>query len=291
MGQVDEAQEGLIASASHRRKLFKNTRIRLIVKQVVPIVDYLDVLATYKNLKSGERALEKYKKWFPLYSSVALAGVVADLMCDGHVQPPPKLRLDYTSKSTLELKRFGNELYGLFGVNGKSRPCRCNRYGVSFNYGVNCKPLCRILILCGVPAGRKVAMEFTTPDWILGDKELFRRFVQRMFTCEGHVSSNGSPEVGIQMWKAKGLLKNGLAFFWEIKEGMENYFGIKTSRPFLEKRENTDKDGLVTKAIRLKIKRKEAISQFAQEIGFEDDRKQQLLEQVGRRSPITLGTC
>ena len=69
-----------------------------------------DVLGTYKSKPHGIKALSKYKNWFPIKASPALAGICADLMGDGHLQGPPKWRIDYTSKSIQELNRFENEI-------------------------------------------------------------------------------------------------------------------------------------------------------------------------------------
>ena len=52
---------------------------------------------------------------------IILAGIVADIMGDGHLQGPPKWRMDYTSKDITELERFNNEIKGLFGYSGKIR--------------------------------------------------------------------------------------------------------------------------------------------------------------------------
>ena len=124
------------------------------------LLQFEDVLGTYNSKKHGMKALSKYHYWFPLRASPALAGIVADLMGDGHVQGGIKLRLDYTSKSKTELRRFGNELHTLFNIKGKIRDCKTNKYG-TMNYGVNCKPLIRVLKLIGVPSGQKVLTKFS----------------------------------------------------------------------------------------------------------------------------------
>ena len=143
------------------------------------LLNFEDVINTYKSKEHGLKALSKYAYWFPLKTSSELAGIVADLMGDGHLQDGKKLRLDYTSKSVTELKRFGNEIYKLFKVKGKIRHCNTNNYG-TMNYGVNCKPLVRVLKLIGVPTGSKVLTKFTIPKWIIQDKALFSRFINRV---------------------------------------------------------------------------------------------------------------
>ena len=51
-------------------------------------------------------ALEKYISLFPLKPSKQLARIVANLMCDGHLQGYPKWRIDFTSKYQEELDTF-----------------------------------------------------------------------------------------------------------------------------------------------------------------------------------------
>ena len=80
------------------------------------LVNKSDVLDTYKSKQHGIKSFSKYNPWFPIRSSPKLAGIVADLMGDGHLQGYPKLRLDYTSKSILELERFNQEIFYLMAV-------------------------------------------------------------------------------------------------------------------------------------------------------------------------------
>lgn len=245
-----------------------------------PLVTFKNVLKTYKSEYAGRRALEKYKWWFPLYPSVKLAGIVADLMSDGHLQRQPKLRLDFTSKYKNELKRFGKEIFSIFKVNGRIRPCTTNKFSETYNYGVNCNPLGRVLVLCGVPRGSKIKTRFNIPSWILSEKKFFKRFVQRMFSCEGTVSLEKQPFIELCMYKSVDLLNDGMNFFSEIKDYLYKYFNIKTTNPFTGTRVNIRKDGIKTKAIRLKIKRRKSIVRFAKFIGFDNREKQQKLQMV-----------
>ncbi len=244
------------------------------------LVKFENVLKTYKSKYHGKKALEKYRKWFPLFPSERLAGIIADLMCDGHIQPPKKLRLDYTSKSKKELRRFGKEIYNIFKIKGKIRPCKTNKFGKSYNYGVNCKPLCRLLILCGAPAGNKQTTEFTIPKWILTNKKYFKRFLQRVFSCEGTVSLEDSPFVGIVMYKSLNQYSNGLKFFNDIKKYLFIHFKIETTNIFSEKRLNVRKDGVLTKALKLRIKKTDSLLKFAKFINIEDNQKHRKLEQI-----------
>jgi len=232
-----------------------------------------ELLKYYKNSKRGEKALQNYP--FPFKPSVQLAGIMGDLFGDGHLQGNPKWRIDYTSKSTTELKRFEKEIKEIFNVKGKIRECSTNKYGKTFNYGINYKAVAITLYLFGAPGGNKVLQPFKIPHWILDDKESFRRFIQRLFDCEGWPDSEGA--ILIEMWKSQDLLNEGIDFFQSIKSKLKEYFDIDTSDPFTYSTNKMRKDGIKTVPIRLKIRRKDSITKFFKEIGFENFEKQRKL--------------
>ncbi len=65
-------------------------------------------LVTLENLVGGYEKpyLIDYMKiggWLPIFPSKELAGIVADLMGDGHIQGKPRWKFDYTSYSTKNL--------------------------------------------------------------------------------------------------------------------------------------------------------------------------------------------
>ena len=242
------------------------------------LLNYDDILNTYKSKEHGIEALSKYTNWFPIKASPALAGIAADLIGDGHLQDLPKSRLDYTSKSIDELLRFNKEIYNLFGLKGKIRNCTTNKYNTK-NLGVNNKPLGRILKEIGVPVGPKVLTCFSVPRWILKDKTIFARFVNRLYSCEGNVDLH-SKCIEFRMHKSLALIRDGISFFQEIKNHLEKYFSIKTTKPFLNGRYNTRKDGIKTVGIRLKIKNKESLIKFRRFIGFENKIKRNRLDKI-----------
>ena len=246
------------------------------------IVSKEEILSTYKDYKKGFAALKKYENWFPIKTSPRLAGIIGDLIGDGHLQDNPKWRLDYTSKSKKELRRFGSEVYSLFKVKGKIRECKANRFGKTFNYGVNCKVLARTLKLCGVPTGAKVLKEFDIPEWVLKDKECFRRFVCRLFSCEGRLdTSKNNPSIELEMWKRAELLPNSIKFFNEIRTHLDKYFDIKCSNVFSKKFPiKTRSDNIKTNSARIKIKRKDSIMKFYNNIRFDDKIKKDKLLRI-----------
>jgi hypothetical protein len=241
------------------------------------ILRYNDFLKTYKTRGYRINHLESYKDLFPIKSNKILAGIIADLMCDGHLQGNPKWRIDFTSKSKSELKRFEGTIKTLFNKTGKIRECKTNKYGKTYNMGINCSPVARILLLCGVPQGQKVLTPFGAPEWILKDKECFRIFCKRMFSCEGsimHEKTRRMPQVRLDMWKAESLLEDGFKFINGICSKMDRYFGIKSTITFPNSR-SVRKDGIITKPIRVYILG-ESMLKFCDKIGFEGDKQKSL---------------
>ena len=230
----------------------------------------------YTSEYHGIKALAKHKWWFPLYSNVRLAGVVADIMCDGHLQAE-KLRIDYTAKRVTELQRFNREITGLFGVRGVVRRNVTNRYE-SYNLGVNCRPLGRTLLLVGVPAGPKVFTPFRIPLWVRDDKAFFGRFMNRFVSCEGCIDLQGKC-VDMDMYKSEGLIAHNLRFFEDIKEGLKHHFDITTTNPFV-KGISVRKDGRITRGVHLKIKRRESLFRFSRHIGIENEEKNGRLQAI-----------
>lgn len=241
------------------------------------ILRYKDFLNTYKTRGHRIKHLEEYKKLFPIKSSPSLAGIVADLICDGHLQGDPKWRIDFTSKDTEELKRFENEITKIFGVSGKIRECLTNAYAKSYNMGINCSPLARILLLMGVPPGQKVLQNFDIPEWIVNDKECFRVFCKRVFTCEGSIMNEKRrkiPQIRLEMWKEESLIKNGEGFLDSLCKTMKKYFNIDST---IRTTNNTLKrnDGKTTRAVRIYVLN-ESVIKFFKEVGFEGAKQKSL---------------
>ncbi len=241
------------------------------------LLDYEDILNTYKSREHGIKALSKYVHWFPIKASPELAGIIGDLMGDGHLQKEPKSRIDYTSNSVHELERFNAQIYAIFSIRGKIRDCTTNTYGTK-NLGVNNKPLGRVLQQLRVPAGAKVFIPFSIPAWITKDKNAFAAFVRRLFTCEGNVDVY-SKCIDFRMHKSVDLLEDGISFFADIKKHLEVHFDIHTTNPF-PGGISTRKDGRITKGIRIKIKSKDSLIKFSKYVGFDDEKKQKRLDEI-----------
>lgn len=238
------------------------------------ILSYNDILSTYKTRGYRLNKLKEYMGLFPLQGSEVLAGIVADLMGDGSLQADPKWRLDFTAKEPSELKRFEKEMQSIFNIKGKIRKCKSNAYGTSYSIAFNSAPVARILWLIGVPGGQKVLSPFRVPKWILVDKTFFRRFVQRLFTCEGgimHEKNRRVPQVRIEMWKSTDIVCEGKKFMEEISKQLEEHFHI-TSTVTVPNRLNKRKDGLLTQAAKIYILGEEVIK-FYKLIWFEGEKQ------------------
>lgn len=240
------------------------------------ILSYSNFLKTYKTRGYRLKHLENYKNLFPIKASSRLAGIIADLMGDGHLQGDPKWRIDFTSKEVNELKRFENEMRILFNITGKIRKCTSNKYQ-TYNLAINSSPIARILFLCGVPAGQKVLTPFKISDWIKDDKECFRIFCRRIFSCEGNINryvDRRTPQIRLEMWKAEGLIKNGNSFIKSISRYMKLYFGIE-SLVRVQNRKTMRMGGLITRPVRLYIFG-DSVLKFYKEIGFEGHKQESL---------------
>ena len=207
-----------------------------------------------------------------------IAGIVADLMGDGHLQKPPKNRFDYTSKSIEELDRFAREIYLVFIIKGKIRRCSTNKY-LTYNYGINNKDLALFLGEIGVPRGNKVLISFKIPKWILEEKYLFARFINRLFSCEASVDIKYRA-IDFNMYKSLSLIEDGFRFFNQIKNNLEKHYQIRTTNAFLSGKPNLRKDGIFTKCIRLKIKNIESLKLYNDYIGFDDENKKRKLKEL-----------
>jgi hypothetical protein len=241
------------------------------------ILIYSEFLNTYKTRGYRLNHLEIYKKLFPIQSSPLLAGIVADLICDGHLQGNPIWRADFTSKSKKELHYFNRRIYSLFRVKGTIRNCKSNTFGKTFNLGINCSPVARILFLCGVPPGQKVLIPFDIPDWIKENKECFREFCKRAFSCEGgimHEKNRKTPQIRISMWKNEEILNEGLKFMQSVAYGMKKYFDIDSTIT-LPKSICIRKDNIKTTAIKMFILGP-SVFKFYKEIGFDGQKQQSL---------------
>ncbi len=254
------------------------------------ILSYRKFLSSYKTRGHRLNHLSNYRYLFPIKASPELAGIVADLMGDGNLQGFPKWRLDYTSKDIKELSRFNKKISKLFGVSGKIRGCLSNKYGKTYNLGINNAPLARIMYSIGVPPGEKVLAKFKIPWWIITNKKCTREFMKRLYSCEGSIMDEPNrrfPQIRLNMWKSEKLLKEALFFMSSIKRALKNYFKINSTIK-VDNKFNIRKDGVKTISLRIYILG-ESVRLFHERIGFEGAKQVKLtriLKEKKRRFKI-----
>lgn len=224
---------------------------------VVTEDDYLD---TYKSEQHGRKYLRKYKRWFPVEATPELAALVGDLTTDGHVQGKPKLRFDFTASNKEKLESFEDRLVENFGLKGSIRQNRTNQYSVSYNYGVNSKPLTRVLIKSGVPVGNKVKTQFEIPGWIKQNRKCFRSYVERVFGNDGSAYGD-NPRITLELYKEVSIAANLEDFMDSLNNRLEQYFDISGS-VFKRNKTNLRKDGDRTVAVGLNIRESKSIKNF-----------------------------
>ena len=241
------------------------------------VVSGADYLSTFKNYKLGLLSLKKYDKLFPVYGSSALAGIVADITGDGHLG---RGLVQFISKDKNNAIRFRNEVAGIFGIDGKIRRSPSNKIVWECLIGGNA--FSKILRLCGAPYGEKVMTVFYVPEWIFtGDKNIKKRYIQRLFDCEGSVVFQGQKRIiiKIKLHKSSSLIKNHLEFLNQLRYLLSD-FGIKTTNPFVSGYTKR-KDGIITIGYEFQLygtrKNLTSIMNFRKNIDFETKCKRERL--------------
>lgn len=245
---------------------------------IVALVSKSEFVSTYKSGFHGRKYAKKYEKWFPVEESSLLAGLIGDLTTDGHVQGYDKLRFDFTSSNKKELKLFEKRLNDLFGIKGSIRENKTNKYSKSFNYGVNCKPLTRILIECGVPTGNKVKTRFNIPRWIQDERRYFKSYIERAFTNDGSAFSD-NPRITFELRKEESKKANLRKYMETTNELLDKYYGI-TGSVFERNKKNKRKDGDKTVGIGLNIRRRDAIKKFHDNFNITDQEMSEHIRKI-----------
>lgn len=242
------------------------------------LVSEEDYLSTYNSKYYGQKYANKHNNWFPVSRSEELAALVADLTTDGHMQDYPKLRFDFTASDEEKLLDFENRLEELFGVSGTIRENKTNPYSTSYNYGVNSKPLSRVLIECGVPTGSKVKTKFNVPEWIREDENYFRAYIERAFSNDGSAFAN-NPRITYELRKIEELSENLQKYMETIDRLLDKYYGISGSI-FQRSKKNIRKDGYKTVGIGLNIRKRKAIKKFHKNFNITDKEMSEEIHRV-----------
>lgn len=242
------------------------------------VVDSENYLSTFVNQKLGLHSIKKYKHWFPIYSSPKLAGIVADVTGDGHVGQGI---VQFISKDKENVIRFEKEVKNLFDVKSKIRKSPSNKNTWECLIGGNA--FSKILRLSGAPFGDKVKTGFCVPEWIFyGSKDVKKRYVQRLFDCEGSVILQEKAKriiIKINMYKSSALASTNMNFLNQIKSILSD-FGIKTTNCSIAGYTKR-KDGITTIGYEFQFygtrNNMESVKNFKESIDFESRNKKEKL--------------
>lgn len=194
-----------------------------------PIVTYEGFIDKFPNVTNKSKQLAE--ELLPLYAFPELAGLVAALMTDGHVDwyanngNPRTKRITLYSSRREECAWFLCLVKKIFRVSGKIEaytPNHDNWIKQPYKANVFNAVIARILILAGAPAGNKTEKEFLIPEWIMnGNPEIKREFLRTFFTFEAgkpYVKRNKGHayQMSLFMNKSTDLLANAFNFFNQI---------------------------------------------------------------------------
>lgn len=249
-----------------------------------------DIRRSYKSKKYAEECIDYFSELLPITQSSDLAGIVANLLTDGHIAAKPiykSKKYDYIgffSDDITDLKSFNDTLERIFNIRGKIR-----KWGKRYNSSsTGCiipnARLASVLEHCGVPVGDKVITEYCIPEWIrFGSIPIKRTFLRRSFTCEGSINYDSSCrrwEIRYAMHKEKTLLPSAIEYLEQLRD-MLKHFGIETSKPYIASDYCRSKDKKNILGLAIKIIRKDSIKNF-HKIGFDLAKKSKRLEHAVR---------
>lgn len=241
------------------------------------IVTRKEFANTYSYSIFAEKALAKYKRWFPLHTSSELAEVIACLITDGHNQTRNigrHIKYDYVgffSDDRKSLNAFYKKIYSLFGVRGKIKKWGVRYNGRSTGLIISNSALSRVLALCGCPTGEKVSKKFGVPKWILkGGKQIQAAFLRGSFSCDGTIFFEKTSKrwrIKIVMYKQKKLLPDLCKYLQSLRQMLRKTFEISTTKPSSGQKYVRKKDGKPMVGLCFYINAA-SIPKFSKEIGF-----------------------
>ena len=257
-----------------------------------PLVTREDFLNTYRQKKSGEKAIAIYHHLFPLYPSHLLAGLVADLLTDGHLQVRRQYKhslhyslINFCSKDDKEISFFDRRLYTLFRVRGKLYSHSRVGYKCSSKmYFLSHSTIVRLLNLAGVVSGNKTLAHYEVPSWIMnGSDSIKKSFLRRSFTCEGYIGPKDKKRTS---WHIRYWMYKTASLSWSAEEYLNSLksllldFGIRASMVYLDESYVRKSDSLTMYGLSFSICDKASILKFRNSIGFDLDYKQSRLEEA-----------
>ncbi|MFA6328723.1 MAG: LAGLIDADG family homing endonuclease [Candidatus Micrarchaeia archaeon] len=258
---------------------------------VSPLVSINDLQKAYKSEKYASESAAYFKKILPIFPSPDLAAIAADLMTDGHIA----VRKYYNSKKYAyvgffsddisELERFNSRLKRVFKIEGAIKEWGFRKNGRSKGCIISNARLARLLVLCKIPAGDKVQQRYKIPSWVVGgSKEIQRAFLRRSFTCEGSISREKGGRWGISytMYKFRSLAPNTISYLESIRKLLRG-FGIKTYVPYVNQKYVRTKDKQEVVGFVLRMRDKQSLITYTNEIGFDTEVKQSKLSALSNQ--------
>ena len=188
---------------------------------VSPLITIDNLQKSYTSNKYAQELAVYFNKILPLFPSADLAEIAADLMTDGHIAVRDYYNsrkysyVGFFSDDTSDLERFNSKIKKIFNIEGTIKEWGFRQNGRSKGCIVVDARLARLLELCQIPAGDKVAQRYNVPSWVVkGDIEIKRAFLRRSFTCEGSISreKSGRWDIRYTMYKLETLSPNTISY-------------------------------------------------------------------------------
>lgn len=252
---------------------------------VSPLITIEELKKNYKSSKYALESIAYFKEILPLFPTADLAAIAADLMTDGHIAVRNYYKskkysyVSFFSDDVSELKRFKARIKKIFKLNGNIREWGYRENGRSKGCIIADARLARLLECCKIPGGDKVSQKYGIPRWVMtGEKEIKRSFLRRSFTCEGSISrgNDGRWDIRYTMYKFQKLSSNTISYLKSLRKLLKE-FNIKTYEPSLNQEYIRAKDMQKVSGFVLRIRHKQSLIAYMNEIGFDTDEKKKKL--------------
>jgi intein/homing endonuclease len=211
-----------------------------------------------------------------------LAGIVADLISDGHLEIRnigARKKYDYIgffSSDEGRLKNFNERIFKISGIRGSIREWGIRKYGKSKACIISNSKLVKALNEKGAPYGDKVSKPFKLPDWIkYGNEEIQSSFIKRLVDCDGSIGYDKNTkrwEIRLTLHKLSEFENDGREFLENIRYMLKN-FDIESTEVFVNRKYIRPKDNKLVLSLTFKIFKKNSILNYNKFIGFDSEYK------------------
>jgi intein/homing endonuclease len=215
-----------------------------------------------------------------LLNNPELAKLAGYITGDGHLQIKNwRYLTSFFSKDIEEVEAFESISQNLFNITPKRYEDRRKTWkgsGLRYQCFIISKPVALFLQKYEIPVGNKTNSPFLIPSWILnGSNEVKTAYLRALYDNEGTIfSCKERWQIVFRMAKNKILLKEGIAFFEQIREILKS-LDIRTS-PVNYGKLNIRKDGSTSMYLRITIE-KPSFGNFLKHVGFDNKSKQEKL--------------